>query len=289
MLKQFGTDFIRYSSTKFHFASEGNCTPNKKSEYHQLLREVEGNEGSVEDLEIMGDMCGLEFFDQIRFPLAKAERVVMKQSEMTIDSTQTYNNRTICYYFPYARTFELSIGSINDRAFFDCEFHLLDDLTISGVILDESFDEILENFLIKNSRIQHLTFNVPTSRRVFQYVKKYLRKLRHVSISDKVLDDDAKNEIFIPGVRKLEINFKADSKCQTPVGVTFGGDELQELDIQCNQNDRNYEYFSTLYRYPNIKTLNAGFNLTDHDLLKMAGKFPLLTKANFTLVYHEKR
>lgn len=109
--------------------------------------------------------------------------------------------------------------------------------------------------------------------------------MRHVSISDKVLDDDAKNEIFIPGVRKLEINFKADSKCQTPVGVTFGGDELQELDIQCNQNDRNYEYFSTLYRYPNIKTLNAGFNLTDHDLLKMAGKFPLLTKANFTLVY----
>lgn len=270
-LKLFG-DFLRTSSTKFHFAHNENCTANKKSEYLQLLQYVQQYQDSVEDLEIMGDMCGLNLFDHIHYAFKKAEVVVLKQPKVFLSD--------ICFYFPYIRKFELSFSSVDNRGFIDCEFRLLDDLTIGGA--DKKFDETFKSFLIKNSRIQHISFTSPTSRSTFELVKKFLRNLKHVSIFDKVVDDDAENEIFLPGVQKLELNFDNGIECEPPIGITFGGDELQELSLNCDSIDRNYKYFNTLYRYPNVKSLTLG---KEYDLLRIVGKFPHLTRANFTNLY----
>lgn len=278
ILKYFGSSI---QPTKFYFGHEHNCNSNKTSEYRQILQYADRNRKSVEEFEVMGELCGINVFHEIKNPFEKVEIAIINQWTLAMEKG---DERNLCAIFPNVRHLELSFGNLTDQAFLDCEFHLLDELTIGGDILDETYDETLKKLLIKNSRIQHIVFTTAMNRRVFQLLNKYLRNLKHVSVSGRVLDDDVEDEIFMPSVRKLEINFKAWSECQIPIGISFGGGELQELDIQCYSDERKFEYFSTLYRYPNIKTLSAGVKLNNRDLLKMVGRFPLLTKANLSVV-----
>lgn len=279
ILQYFG-HFIQ--SSKFYFANGENCDPHKTSNYRQLLHHAHQHRKSVVDFQIMGELCGIHLFDKIRDPFVKAEVAVINQRNVTFEK---YDKPSLCEMFRNVRKLVLNIGSLDDPTFLDCEFDLLDDLTVGGAILDDAFDETFQNFLIKNARIQHITFTSPTKQRIFQLVRKCLRNLKHVSIFDKVLDDDVRNEIFIPSVRTLEINFKSGFDCEPPMGITFGGDELQELTLHCDMLDGNYKYFNTLYRYPGVTSLNVGYNLNDRDLLKMVGRFPLLMKADFLYLY----
>lgn len=279
-LKYFG-DLIQ--SSKFSFDGGDYCDADKTSKYRQLFQYANQYKESVEDFEIMGEICGLNLFDEIKDPLNKTEIVVINQRNMHIDKG---NKNNLCKIFPNVQILNLNVENLNKRTFIDCEFHLLDKLIIGGAILDETYHETFKNFLIKNSRIQHITFTSPTNRRIFLLLKKYLRNLKYVGIFDEVLDDDVENEIFIPSVRKLEIGYRPrypSHKYDIPMGITFGGEELEELNIKFFPQDRDYKYFSILYRYPNIKVLNAGFKLFNRDLLKMVGRFPLLTNANFEI------
>lgn len=276
ILKYFG-GFIH--SMKLYFADADNCDSNQTSQYRRLLQY--SNRYRVFDFEISGKLCGLNLFHEIK-EVVYAETVVINQKAVTID---TGRNLQLCKIFPEVRSLELNIESINDRSFIDCEFIFLDELTIGGIILDETFDETFKNLLMKNSLIQSIAFKGPTNQRTFQLVKKYLRNVKYIGIFDRVHEfDDNVDEISFPNVRKLEFRHGHGSECQLPMLISFGGDELQELSLNCYESDRNFRYFSTLYRYPNIKSLNAGYDLQYLDLKRITGKFPLLVKANFSIL-----
>lgn len=273
ILKYFGGVI---KSSKFHFAHKDDCDPDTTSKYRQLLQYANEYYQSVKDFEVMGGICGINLFDEIYNGFYKIENVFIHQRDFL-----RYRHSS-CGLFSKVRNLQLNLGSLNVQSFIDCEFDLLDELTIGGAILNETFDETFKSFLIKNSRIQHISFTSPTRRRTFELLKKYARNLKHVGIFDKVLDDDVENEIFLPRVRKLEISFTNGSACEPPMGITFGGDELQELSLNCDFIDKNYKYFSTLYRYPNVKSLTLG---KQYGIKRIVGKFPQLIEANFTNLY----
>lgn len=278
ILKYFGRAI---ESSTFYFAHNEECDPSTTSKYRELLKYADRYARSVKDFEVMGGICGLNLFVEIQFGFSSAEVVFIHQRNL--ESKGIYQ-QNLCEVFPNVRNLQLNIGSDDIESFINCEFYSLDELTVGGAVLDKKLDETFKSFLIKNSRIQHISFISPTRRRTFELVKIILRNLQHVSIFDKVLDDDVENEIFIPGVRKLEISFGSDSECELPLGITFGGDELQELSLNCNLTGKHYKYINTLYRYPNIKSLNLCIE-NYLRLSEITGKFPLLTEASFTHLY----
>lgn len=226
--------------------------------------------------------CDLSVFNESTVPFAEANHVVIDQKRLIIKK----GTPPLCEIFPNIHELELNFEYLNDPGFIDCEFDLLDDFTVGGKLLDKTFEKTFENLLKKNTRIQQITLKSPTSYRTYQLIQKYLKYLNEISIFDNIIENDdessAQEEIFIPSVRKLKIHLSLGSGCHLPMAVIFGGLELRELDLKCYEGDRNYKYFSTLYRYRNIKSLWAHDSITDRELLKIVGKFPLLEKAHFS-------
>lgn len=271
-------------SFRFNFVHTNNCSTNQTFKYRRLLQYANQYREFVGDFEIIGKLCDLNLFDEIVGPF-DAKNVIIFQTDVTIAKA----NLRLCQIFPNVRKLQLTLMNLNNPTFIDCEFELLDELIIGGKLLERKFNETFKNLLRQNTRIQRITFECPPNHRTFQLIKKYLKSVQEVQIlgtmhenDDSDSDSDTQEEIFLPSVRKLELHQQFGTECQLPMAVIFGGLELQELSLICSENERNYNYFSTLYRYPNIKSLNAGLEINNRDLLKMVGKFPRLTKANFS-------
>lgn len=277
VLKNFGH---LITALELSFIDNGDCQPDYIAKYNSIFRYVNENcRKTVTSIEIGFNPCGLNIFDQLNGPFEKAENVKIHQPIVTIAK----DNPRLSEIFPVARKLGLNFETINNMRLIDCEINLLDELTIAGgLITNKSYDDTLKNLLKKNTRIQRITVSQPTYH-TFQLMNKYLHNLEEVNILQSIAyagDDDGQNELFFPKVKKLRVQL--DENCQQPLAITFGGDKLQELRLDCMPNDIDYKYFSTLYRYSNITHLEANSQLKNIDLLKMVGKFPLLTEAHFS-------
>lgn len=278
VLKNFGH---LISSLELDFLDNGDCTSEYISRYNEILRYANENcQRTLISIEIGFNPCDLNIIDHLNGPFQKVEIVKIDQPIVTIDKDHPRLNEI----FPVVKKLSLNFKIINNTRIFDCEINLLDELSIEGgLITNKSYDDILKNLLKKNVRIQRLTVTSPTNR-TFQLMNKYLKHLEEVHIQHSIPNEggdvDGQEELFFPKVKKLQI--KLDEKCHQPNAITFGGERLQELRLNCMPNDIDYEYFNTMYRYPNITFLEAQSQLKNIDLLKMVGKFPLLIEAHFS-------
>lgn len=277
VLKYFGH---LITSLELDFIDNGDCTTDYISKYNAILRYANENcRRTVISIAIGFNPCGLNIFDQLSGPFEKAEIVKIDQPIVTIKM----DNPRLNEIFPVVRKLTINYKIINNPRLIDCEINLLDELTIDGgLITNKSSDDTLKNLLKKNTRIQRITVSSPTYR-TFQLMNEYLNNLEEINILHSIPDegdDDGQEKIFFPKVKKLQI--KLDVKCHQPTAITFGGEKLQELRLNCMPNDIDYEYFNTIYRYSNITFLEAHGQLKNIDLLKMVGKFPLLTEARFS-------
>lgn len=246
-------------------------------EYRQLLQLANENcRKSVVSISIGKNPCDVNMFDDLIGPFEKAEYVQVNQPVVTINKNGFRFNKM----FPVMRKLNLEFEIINDPTFIDCDFNSLDELTVGGGFLtNKVYDGMFEHLIKKNPHIKRITAKDP-SYRTFQILHKYLDKLEEVQIQGKYRNYQQQEKLFFPNIKKLEINLY--SNCLQPAELTFGGSELKELSLYCNQYYIDNEYFETINRYPRIKILNANYQLKDGDLLKMIDRFPLLTKATFT-------
>lgn len=250
------------------------CNETETTELLQLVNNEQLKE-SVKSISFGADPCNLNTFDLVIGPFKKAESVAINyQHQLKINQ----HSRRLNDIFPLMRKLNLHFNTTNNLEFVDCEILSLDELTISGgLITNNTYDSTFDNFLVKNPLIQRLTVKKPTYR-TFELLQKYSKRLEEIHILSSVYKSDRKQpELFFPNVKILEINLDGD--CHQPYEVTFGGEELQELHLNCPHEHIDYEFFNTLNRYPNIATLTATSGLENRDLLRMIGKFPQITKA----------
>lgn len=277
VLAYFG-DLIKILQLNFNDYNDCNGKrENNVIKHRRLLHLANENcRKSVVLLTIGKNPCDVNMFDQLKGPFESAESVQISQPTVTVNKDNLRLNKM----FPMVRKLELEFESINDPTFIDCELSSLDHLTVGGgLITNKAYESLFESLIKKNAHIKRITLRDP-SYRTFQILHKYLNTLEEVQIQGKYQSDPQNEKLSFPNVRKLAINLYLN--CHQPAELTFGGQELQELFLYCNQAYIDDEYFETLDRYPQIKVLNANYQLKDGDLTKMIGKFPFLTKSHFT-------
>lgn len=218
----------------------------------------------------------VDIFSGIKSSFDRVENASITLRGATISTRNVRLNKII----PNVRHLQLNFESVTDPKFAVGEYPFLEKLSISGRLLDKSYDGNLQSLVAENPRIRSVSLVHP-SYHVFQHLKTNLKNLEEIEIHRSIRGEKPQKTIEFTSVKRLVLRFDRHA-CQPLEGITFGQD-LNELVFDCQP--QNTKYFNTLFAYRQIKKLttgNSAFN--DKSLLKLVGEFPMLTEAEF--VFH---
>lgn len=260
------------------------CTANEIGKYRNLLQYASHyGRNSVLNLHISyNENCwnthyDVDIFNGIKSSFDHVENVSISLRGATI----TTNNVRLNKIIPNVRHLELNFESLSDPKFVAGEYPILEKLSISGRLLDKSYDEIFESLLIENSQIRSVSLVQP-SYQVFRHLKMYLKNLEEMEIHRSIRGERPQETIHFTSVKRLVLQFDRHG-CHPLEGITFG-QQLNELVLECQP--QNTKYFNTLFTFRQIKMLSTGnTKWNEHNLMKLVGEFPMLTDAEF--VFHE--
>lgn len=257
------------------------CTANEIAKYRNLLQYASHyGRNSVINLRILyNENCAnthydVDIFNGIKSSFDRVEIASINLRGATIKTNNIRLNKII----PNVRHLELNFESLSDPKFITGEYPYLDGLSISGRLLDESYDETFKNLLWRNPHIHCVSVMRP-SYQIFQHLKKYLKNLEEIEIQRSIRGEKLHEIIQFSNVKRLILRFDSH-ECHPLEGITFG-QELNELVLECQE--QNEKYFNTLFSYRQIKELSTGNNkMNDHNLLKLIGEYPMLIEAEFS-------
>lgn len=282
ILKHFGHLIPNLAINLVRFGSL--CTANEISKYRNFLQYASHyGRNSVINLRISyNENCwntqyDVDIFNGIKSSFDRVENVSINLRGATISTNNVRLNKII----PNVRHLELNFESLSDPKFVAGEYPFLEKLSISGRLLDKSYDEIFKNLLVENPHIRLVSLVQP-SYQTFHHLKTFLKNLEEIEIHQSVRGERPQETINFTSVKRLVLQFDRHG-CHPHEGITFGP-ELNELVLECQP--QNTKYFNTLFAYRQIKKLSTGSTKwNDQNLLKLVGEFPMLTQAE--LVFHE--
>lgn len=279
ILKHFGH---LISHLTLHLIRFGNlCTANEITKYRNLLQYASHyGRNSVTNLRILyNENCANTHYDVdilngIKSSFSRVEIASINLNGATIKTNNIRLNKII----PNVHHLELNFESLSDSNFIGGEYQYLDKLSISGRLLDESYDKNFKNLLLENPHIRSVSMIRPAYQ-IFHHLKKYAKNLDEIEIQRSIRGERLHETIHFSNVKKFVLRFD-NHECHPLKGITFGP-ELNELVLECQE--QNDEYIDTLFTYRQIEKLSTGKSkLNDRNLLKMIGEFSALIEAKFS-------
>lgn len=276
ILKHFGHSISKLSLN--FYRNVDNCTTNEAVQYGKLLQLVnQYSQNSLIEFEIRYDSdCILNIFEEIKGPFDRVEKVSLQLTNTTIKADKLQLN-TI---FPRVHHLDLNLQNITDLKFVDGEYRYLDELIVAGRLLDKSLDDTFKNLLRKNKRIRLLSVTSPTYR-TFYLINDYLKNLDELHIRQSIKESIFQKRMTLSRIKKLDIRL-ALRECNQPRRVSFSSYKMEELVLHCAYIDIDENYFKFLTTYSRVKRLTAGVEFNNEMLLKLVGKFSILSKAHFS-------
>lgn len=260
------------------------CTANEIAKYRNLLQYASHyGRNSVKTLRISyNENCWNTHYDVDIFYGIKSSFDRVENGSINLrGATIKTNSIQLKKFIPNVRHLELNFESLSDPIFISGEYPNLDKLSISGRLLDKSYDEVFKNLLLENPQIRSVSLVQP-SYQIFQHLEKYSKNLKEIEILRSIRGERPQEIIHLSSVERLVLRFDRHG-CHPLEGISFG-QELNELVFECQP--QNVKYFNTLSTLRQIKKLSTGnTKLNDENLLKLAGEFPKLIEAEFW--FHE--
>lgn len=280
ILKHFGHSISNLAINLIRFGNL--CTANEVAKYRNFLQYASHHgRSSVINLRITyNENCwntqyNVDIFNEIKSSFNRVKNASINLRGATIKTNNIRLNKII----PNVLQLQLHFESLTDSKFIAGKYPNLDKLSISGRLLDKSYDEVFKNLLLDNPQIRSVSLVHPTYR-TFEHLKKYLKNLEEIEIHRSIRGEKPKEIIHFTSVKSLILRFDRHG-CHPLEGIKFG-QELNELVYECQP--QNAKYFNTLFTYQQIKKLSTGNSQwNDHNLLKLIGEFPTLAEAEFSI------
>lgn len=256
------------------------CRQEEIAQFRKLLQLINQNSRNllIEFAIHYSSDCYLDIFDVIKGPFERAETVSIEFKNLVF---QTKNVR-LNTIFPHVRHLELNLElnyeKVTDPYFVNGEYSNLDELSVAGLLMNESMENIFINLLEQNPTIRSLSLKYPTVR-IFKLVNEHLINLEELKIHGSIEEDTLKEIITFPLMKKLEIRLQTN-KCSLPQRIKFNPN-LEDLLLHCSYSEIGDDYFTFLHTFSQVKHLAAGVEFNRDNFKKLNGKFPELSTADF--------